>query len=250
MEMMVQRLQWAGVMVQSNQTKILIDPIYDSPNQEFFGKAKEAFKPLDGIFDVDVILITHLHSDHFDPAHIAAHFGREVPVFVPQNCGGSARERGLKNVTEMAAGDMVKVKEAEITAVPAVDGLGDEQLSWIVKTKEGTIFHGGDTLWHGYWWKIARAHGPFDAVFLPVNGAVVSEPGMADSRQAICMNPEQAAAAARILQAKRLIPIHYGSFHNPPYYMEAEGMTGRLEQSALVNGLTLKLLKHHERLIM
>ncbi len=38
------------------------------------------------------------------------------------------------------------------------------------------VFHGGDTMFHGCWWLIARRFSPFDAVFLPANGAVVDAP--------------------------------------------------------------------------
>src|SRR3546814_6380636 len=57
------------------------------------------------------------------------------------------------------------------TPVPASDGYGDVQMSWVVSAGGRRIFHGGDTLWHGHWWRIGRQFGPFDAAFLPVNGA-------------------------------------------------------------------------------
>ncbi|MBB5645872.1 hypothetical protein [Pedobacter cryoconitis] len=34
------------------------------------------------------------------------------------------------------------------------------------------------------------------------------------------MTPEEAAVAAHILQAKFVVPIHYGSLHKPPMYVE------------------------------
>lgn len=84
------------------------------------------------------------------------------------------------------------------TAVPASDGYGDPQASWVVSAGGRRIFHGGDTLWHGHWWRIGRQFGPFDAAFLPVNGVhfgwrkpVSGQPGV--------LTPEQAVAAAAII---------------------------------------------------
>src|SRR3546814_16374669 len=82
-------------------------------------------------------------------------------------------------------------------------------MSWVVSAGGRRIFHGGDTLWHGHWWRIGRQFGPFDAAFLPVNGArfgwrkpVSGLPGV--------LTPKQAVAAATIPGSPRLVPIHSG----------------------------------------
>ena len=116
------------------------------------------------------------------------------------------------------------------TAVPASDGYGDLQVSWVVSAGGRRIFHGGDTLWHGHWWRIGRQFGPFDAAFLPVNGArfgwrkpVSDLPGV--------LTPEQAVAAAAILGARRLVPIHYG-VSGMAEYVEVEDPIDRLRTAA------------------
>lgn len=97
-----------------------------------------------------------------------------------------------------------------ITAVPAVDGLGDPQLNWVVQADGQRVFHGGDTMFHGYWWLIARRFSPFEAVFLPANGAVVDAPHLQPpSPLPAAMDPRQAAAAAEILDARYAVPMHY-----------------------------------------
>lgn len=89
-----------------------------------------------------------------------------------------------------------------VTAVPAIDGLGDPQLNWVVQADEQRAFHGGDTMFHGYWWLIARRFSPFDAVFLPANGAVVDAPHLQPpSPLPAAMTPRQEAVAAQLLDA-------------------------------------------------
>ncbi|WP_233159830.1 MBL fold metallo-hydrolase [Pseudonocardia sp. MH-G8] len=72
------------------------------------------------------------------------------------------------------------------------------------------VFHGGDTMFHGYWWLIARRFSPFDAVLLPANGAVVDAPHLQPpSPLPAAMDPRQAAAVAEILDARYAVPMHY-----------------------------------------
>ena len=124
--------------------------------------------------------------------------------------------------------------------MPASDGYGDPQVSWVISGGGRRIFHGGDTLWHGAWWRIGRQFGPFDAAFLPVNGAqfgwrkpVSGQPGV--------LTPEQAVAAATILGARRLVPIHYG-VTGLTEYVEIDDPIGRLRKAAHDRSLSIQPL--------
>ncbi len=101
--------------------------------------------------------------------------------------------------------------------MPAEDGFGAEQVSWIVSRGEHRFLHGGDTLWHGKWDTIGQQFGPFDAVFLPINGARLQTDPMTETPGT--MTPAQAIDAAILLRARLLVPIHYG-LNDPPYYVE------------------------------
>jgi L-ascorbate metabolism protein UlaG (beta-lactamase superfamily) len=192
-------------------------------------------------------LITHLHSDHFDPDLIIGKFGPDIQVLVPKGTENAVRDRGLNHVKGMSVGESFTLGELSVTASFSVDGLGDNQVSWIVKDGVNTIIHCGDTLWHGYWWEMERNYGPFDAALLPINGAVVYEPGVINSKQPICMTPEQAVSAARVLRAELLIPIHYGSFHNPPIYFEIDDVESRLHSFAKQENIKAQLLHPLEK---
>jgi L-ascorbate metabolism protein UlaG (beta-lactamase superfamily) len=67
---------------------------------------------------------------------------------------------------------------------------------------------------------------------LPVNGVVARFPGIEPSHLPATLTPEQAVAAARLLKAAVLCPMHYGQFNNPPVYTEQDDIETRLERSA------------------
>ncbi|MFB9330379.1 MBL fold metallo-hydrolase [Paenibacillus aurantiacus] len=231
MSMNIQRLPWAGIRIEAGGIAILIDPVTRIP--ERFGPAREPMYPLGTYGEADAILVTHLHEDHFDPQAIIETYGAAIPVYVPSEMAEAARAKGLTNVTGAAVGGSFEIGDGvKITALQSVDGVGDVQVAWAVEGDERRVIHCGDTLWHGYWWGIAGKFGPFDAAFLPVNGAVLELPGRLPSGQPICLTPEQAVAAAAILGAGVLVPIHYGAVHYPPVYTETPDIAARLGTAA------------------
>ncbi|QRG68800.1 MBL fold metallo-hydrolase [Brevibacillus choshinensis] len=246
--MNIQRLPWAGIRISSGDFTIAIDPVSRIP--EKFGKSREPMYPLEYFGKVDAVLVTHLHDDHFDPAAITATYGASVPVYVPAEVADTARAAGLTNVIGADVGTTYKLGNGvTATAAPSVDGVGDVQIAWIVEGADHRVIHCGDTLWHGYWWKIAQTYGPFHAAFLPVNGAVLELPGRMPSAQPICLTPEQAVSAAAILGAEMLIPIHYGAVHYPPIYTETPDIVPRLTAAA-EGKVKLSLLKPTETLAL
>lgn len=236
-DLRIQRLAWAGIRLQLPQATLFIDPLV---NPDAWGTAlKDRLVPVgDAVGDTSV-LITHAHPDHFDAkaaADALAHGGTLVhpagtnPLPVP--AGARARPGTLWE--PQLLGDFTA------TAVPASDGYGDPQVSWVISAAGRRIFHGGDTLWHGHWWRIGRQFGPFDAAFLPVNGArfgwrkpVSGLPGV--------LTPDQAVAAAEILGARRLIPIHYG-VSGIAEYVEVDDPIGRLREATRAKPVRIEAL--------
>ncbi|SDG49278.1 L-ascorbate metabolism protein UlaG, beta-lactamase superfamily [Lentzea fradiae] len=218
--MRTRRLGWAGLEVEAAGKRLVIDYVRDM-TPLFHG-----WLPGIGLTapsgKVDAALVTHLHRDHIDPAALVDVLPPGVPLLRPapghgddvDNAGTLASEHEIiehRLPTEVV--DTWSSRELgpfEVTAVPSLDGLGDPQVSWVVEAGGQRVFHGGDTMFHGWWWLVARRFGPFDAVFLPANGAVVDAPHLQPpSPLTAAMNPRQAAVAANILGARHAVPIHY-----------------------------------------
>ncbi len=246
--MIIQKLPWAGIRVQSGTTNVVIDPLYHFPSK--FGQPHEPFYPFDEFGPVDAVLITHHHQDHFDPYAITAYYGSDIPVYLPQQTVELARNTSLTNVRGASIDESFTIGDLTATATYSVDGVGDAQVAWIVEGGGTKLIHCGDTLWHGYWWKIAKAYGPFDAACLPVNAAVLELPGMTPSGQPITLSPEQAVSAATLLGAKSLVPIHYVAIHTPPIYTETPDIINRLTKAVVELELNLAILNTKETLTL
>ena len=89
--MLMTKLPWAGIrLAASDGSAVAIDPLFHPP--AMFGAPREPMRPLDAFGPVDAVLITHLHGDHFDPQAIAAFYGADIPVYVPEPGAGESVE--------------------------------------------------------------------------------------------------------------------------------------------------------------
>lgn len=258
--MRIRRLGWAGIEIEADGRRAVIDLLEEIGVMErFVGPAHDRLVAPDP--GVDVALVTHLHFDHADPAAIARVIAPGGVLLRPAPADGEGlevagvalTEAGLaeRDVPARVAGpwEAVEVAGLRCVAVPAVDGFGDPQVSWVVEAGGRRILHAGDTLFHGSWWLIATRHGPFDAVFLPVNGAVVDLPHRRPpSPLAAAMDPRQAAVAAHLLGARIAVPIHYDTLHRPPVYVQVDDPAGAFCEEAAALGVEARVLAPGEAL--
>lgn len=223
----IQRLAWAGIRLQLPDATLFIDPLV---NPQAWGDAlPDALVPVSDAVGDTSVLITHAHPDHFDAQATASALARGGVLAYPAGLRPTPLPAGVR-ARPSPLWEPQLLGDFTATPVPAADGYGDTQVSWVVAAGGRRIFHGGDTLWHGHWWRIGRQLGPFDAVFLPVNGArfgwrqpVSGLPGV--------LTPEQAVAAAAILGTRTLVPIHYG-IAGMKEYVEVADPIGALREAA------------------
>jgi L-ascorbate metabolism protein UlaG (beta-lactamase superfamily) len=225
---------------------LLVDPLL---NERLWGLSiGDLLAPLgepEGSCDV---LVTHLHQDHFDPLALDRALdlaqGGRGSVVCAEGVAATVASRGYP-VRPMRLWEPQRLGPFTVAAVPAVDGFGIQQVSWVIRGYGKRWIHCGDTLWHGHWWQIAQQLGPFDAAFLPVNGFRYQgrDP---DVDVPSSLTPEQAVAAARILGAQRLVPIHYGL--RAAFYAEEPEIEERLVAAAREAELELTFLAPGELL--
>jgi L-ascorbate metabolism protein UlaG (beta-lactamase superfamily) len=238
-------LGWAGIEVEAGGERVVIDPLKDT-GAVFAGLGKRAREcllpeivaPSPGAL---AGVVTHLHRDHADAAALVAALAPGAPVLEPSGYGGAGPEQlsvaqadhelgaaGLDRCPT-APWTSLNVGPFTLTALPAVDGVGDPQVSWLIEAAGKRVLHLGDTMFHCWWWRVSERFGAPDVVLAPINGARLSFPHRQPaSPLAGVMEPEQAALAAELLRAERLVPIHYDGYALDGVYEPVPDALGRL----------------------
>jgi L-ascorbate metabolism protein UlaG (beta-lactamase superfamily) len=156
---------------------------------------------------IDAVLISHVHYDHLDLPSLRQLF-RDTPLVVPRGAGTLLRREGFTAVQEVTAGDTIAFDGLTVEATPAVHAAsrrGTEappSLGYLIGDGEASVYFAGDTeLFEG----MAEIGGAIDLALLPVWGwGPTLGPGH--------MDPAHAAAALRLLRARRAVPIHWGTY--------------------------------------
>ncbi len=162
--MRLQRLGWAGVEIDCQGESLVIDYVQDkAPMAPFLRGPDKPFPASSRQGNTAAALLTHLHADHADPDALAKALKNGAPIYRPEPGTGNEADNELTSIAEvkfMRHSLAVQVvgpwKEFaagpfRMFSVPAVDGFGDPQHSWVVECGGQRILHAGDTLFHGNW---------------------------------------------------------------------------------------------------
>lgn len=202
------------VKIETEGKTILIDPFING--NDLTDLKVEEQKP-------DVILLTHGHNDHVGdtveiakasdalvvaPNELAVYLGWQGLNTHPMHIGGARQfDFGKVKFTQAFHGSSYTTADNEIiyTGMPA----------GILFTAEGkTIYHAGDTALFSDMKLIGERH-PVDVLFIPIGDNFT-------------MGPEDAAIAAKFLNAKTVVPIHYNTF--PPIKQDPNRFIDLLEK--------------------
>ena len=265
--MRVRRLGWAGVEIEAEGESVVIDPLAD-PGATFAALGDDVLERvvLPAVVPPETSeavagLVSHLHRDHTDAAALGAALASDAALYEPRWPGGEDFENlaiaqgnaelaqaGLDR-REVDVWETISAGPFAITALPAVDGLGDPQISWLVEAAGTRVLHLGDTVFHGYWWRMARRCGPFDCVLAPINGPAVDFPHLQPpSPFAAALEPEQAAVVGELLGARMVVPIHHDGFAIDPWYRPVADALAKFQAAAADRPFQTRLLEPGESL--
>ncbi|MEZ5995546.1 MAG: MBL fold metallo-hydrolase [Hyphomonadaceae bacterium] len=242
----IKRLDWAGVRVECGEAAAYIDAV--APQ----GEAHAGSEEFASTRRLKYGLVTHGHGDHFDIDFLRRMLGERGVVFCQRAVAGDIDARVLRvQPVDLWEPVFMPRSGADMVgfATPAVDGFGLAQTSWVLRCGDKRIIHCGDTVWHGEFWDIGRALGPFDVACLPINGARQNIGRFQDLGAPGVLTPQQAVAAARALGAGLIVPIHYGSTDDPNY-IETPHALQQLREEARRYDIGVRALERGEEMTL
>jgi L-ascorbate metabolism protein UlaG (beta-lactamase superfamily) len=159
--------------------------------------------------ETTLVLVSHLHHDHLDVPSLRR---LDAPVVVPRGAGDVVRRAGARDVREVVAGDEVELGGVRVVAVPAHHPAGRlgyrgraQPVGYLVADDRHTVYFAGDT---GPDPRLAELPRRVDLALLPVGGWGLT---LGDEH----LGPRSAAALARILEPRLVLPIHWGTLQVP-----------------------------------
>lgn len=176
---------------------------------------------------VNYVLLTHGHNDHVGDAFAIAQ-ANQATLIAPNELAVYFGRKGL-NVHPMHIGGSFSFPFGRVKLTQAFHGSayqeeGQENLIYMgmpagfLITMDGkTIYHAGDTSLFGDM-KLLGEMNEIDVAFLPIGDNFT-------------MGPEDALMAAKFLQAKTIVPIHFNTF--PLIAQDSEEFVRQLEKHGM-----------------
>jgi L-ascorbate metabolism protein UlaG (beta-lactamase superfamily) len=202
------RLTFLGhstVLIELGGLRILTDPVlFDR-----IGLLRRVPNSIDADLHarIDVVLLSHLHLDHFDLPSLRL-LGPQVRLVVPQGAARLLRGSGFGRVDELAPGERLAIGDLTLTATPAAHGgfrppwgPRAEAVGYLLEADGTKLYFAGDTdLFAG----MADLAPGLDVALLPVWGW---GPRLGYGH----LDPRGAAEALQLLRPRFAVPIHWGT---------------------------------------
>jgi len=207
------RVTWIGhasFFLQFAGHSVIVDPNW----AKWHGPVKRSRVPgldLHGVPKVDLVLVTHAHFDHLHKPTLRILQAREG-IVIPLGSRSLVKYLGFPAIHEMKVWDELCFDNLEIIHTPShhwgARFLHDTHRDfggYIVRAGGKSVFHCGDSAYFEGFREIGSRY-EIDIALMPI-GAYDTPSG-----RDVHMNPEDAVRAFVDLNAKMLIPMHYGTF--------------------------------------
>lgn len=165
--------------------------------------------------DLDLLVATHAHYDHFDPDSVPLMMqNRKTKLIAARDVKEEAEKLCLANhrITYLKVGEIFENETVFIKAMPCDHGEeAPEAIGLWIETGGKKIYVAGDTCFREDYFINAEVQKP-DVFILPINGAYGN------------MNEREGARATSLIKAKLSVPCHFWNFAehfgNPYLFMQ------------------------------
>lgn len=214
----------SGFLVQWRNHHLLLDPyLSDSLTKKYADTDKPHVRMTARVIEperldfIDVVTSSHNHTDHFDPETLGPLrlVNPALQIVLPEANRKLAGERLATDPSGFIGLDDGQTKEVgcfRITGIASAhesierDEEGHCQfLGYVIQAGPFTFYHSGDTIWYGGMVDRLK-HWQLDLALLPINGRA------SERRVAGNLDGQEAAALAKAINARCVIPCHYEMF--------------------------------------
>jgi L-ascorbate metabolism protein UlaG (beta-lactamase superfamily) len=199
---------------------------------------------------IDAVLLSHLHADHADARSLRS-VGTTAPVIAPAGAASWLRARGFRDVRELRPGEATSVAGVRVLATPASHPPGRwrtrpgaSPIGFVARGSQSVYFAGDTDLFD----EMEALAGTIDLALLPVAGwGPTVGPGHLD--------PTRAAEAARRIDPRVAVPIHWGTLAAPwpirsPGLDRAPALLFAEETRRRAQGVDVRVLVPGERALL
>ena len=216
-------ITWLGhatLLIQVGGINILTDPVFEDVSLFFKRILPLGIQP-DKLPPIDVVLISHNHLDHMDKGSLEKIRDNHDPIFlVPEGDKPWFKKYGFSKVFEHSWWEEYFYgtktnKSIKFSFLPSrhwsqrtLFGKNTSLWgSWMISYENHNIYFAGDSGYDTHFKDIGKKFGSISAALLPI-GPCEPAKYMLNAH----VNPQEACQAIIDLNARRLIPIHWGTF--------------------------------------
>lgn len=180
-------------LIEAEDKKIITDPYFGTRGNIVFKRTQQAAFSRNQLGDIDIILCSHSHWDHFDTKFFKQQ--KKAISIVPKGTGMLMKALGAPEVKTIRSWEKLDFEGLSIIGTPAVHFA--KAIGFILHAEGKTIYFSGDTF-YGKWMHRISSMYPLDAACIPV----------ATFRIPMTMGEHTAAKAACTLLPKTVFPMH------------------------------------------
>lgn len=213
----------ATLLIEIDGARILTDPNFEDTLGGFLPRVSPPGIPINELPALDAVLITHAHADHLSFKALDV-LPRDAPVYAPPVIAKWLHQRGYPHVIPLAPNDSVRVRDLHIHAAAArhkgnrygYDRRRAAANMYLLENRLESCFFAGDTglgetthlLVERILWLRERK---LDVAMLPIGYAPWWK---RKSFREGHLTSEDALELFSRLQARHLIPYHWGTFRH------------------------------------
>ena len=186
--MKITKYAQSTILVEEDNVSLLIDP--GKYNFDEGRVTRDFFR------NINLLLITHKHADHYDLEAVRRIYHQSKPkIYTVREISESLKKEGIHSLV-FEVGNKVKEGPFSIESIPTLHRVEGELIDCfgvLINSKNKSLYHTSDTLY------IERKPTNVSVVFVPINN------------RGVCMSIDDAVRFSIEVIPNLVIPVHYDS---------------------------------------